>query len=91
MDEIKIIFKNFVITAIIVLLLQVHVAGLTIENRVENFLQKSGVAVYVQGIAAGGALAISNFSASIKQGVMSSWEGFRQGSEQQEQHSRAQK
>ncbi|MES3038305.1 MAG: hypothetical protein V4736_10395 [Bdellovibrionota bacterium] len=76
------VIKTFAITAVIVLMMQVHVSGITIESHAEQFLQRSGVAQYVQSVAAGGAMAVSTFFTSVKSGVIKSWDGFQKGSEQ---------
>ena len=53
MRDIWFVLKMLVITAIVVLLLQIHVGSRTVESRAYSFLQSSPVSYYVQKVATG--------------------------------------
>lgn len=79
MEELKFVLKCFFFTALLVVMMQVKVGGASIEQHSFRWLQKSTVSQYVQSAAAGGAMALRNLAGSLKDGVASSVDGFREG------------
>lgn len=80
MSELLFVIKSFVFTMAIIVLMQVKVGNASIERHSQWFLQKSEASLYVQSVAAGGALALKNLFFSVKSGVMDTADSFRQGS-----------
>jgi hypothetical protein len=58
MSEIINTIKTFIATIIIIMLLQIKVGDRTIENISYNWIQKSSVTGWLQGVAAGGVIVI---------------------------------
>lgn len=64
------VLKSFLLTVILVVAMQVKVGNSSLEQHSQWWLQNSSVSIYVQSVAAGGALAIRNLFFSVKSGVM---------------------
>ena len=62
MSELMFVLKAFAMAAIITVFMQVKVGTQTLESQAEDFLQRSTVATYLQGVASGAALMIKNAS-----------------------------
>lgn len=83
MSELFFVLKCLVWTAILTVALQIKVGGMSLEARAENWLERSEASIYVQSVAAGGALAISNFAHSVKNGVSGSVDSYKEGAREQ--------
>jgi len=83
MSELTFVIKSFVLTVLIVVLLQMKVGSATLESSSQRWLQKSSVSVYIQSVAAGGALALKNLYYSAKSGITGTARSYRQGAEVQ--------
>ncbi len=83
MNELFFVLKCLVFTAVVVIFMQLKVGGTTIEGRTYRWLQRSGVSVYLQSVAAGGALAIKNLSVAVKDGVVGTVDDFQHGASEQ--------
>lgn len=79
MEELKFVLKCFLFTALLVVLMQVKVGGASIEAYSFHWLRKSTVSQYIQSVAAGGAMAIRNLGGKVKEGVVSTVDGFQEG------------
>lgn len=80
MEELKFVLKTLAFTMVLIVLAQVKVGGATIESYTFRFLQKSTVSQYIQSAAAGGAMALKNLTVHVKDGVVSTVDGFQEGS-----------
>lgn len=83
MSELMFIVKSLVMTFLLTVLMQVKVGDSSLERQAQWYLQRSPVSIYVQSVAAGGALALRNLYVSVKSGVMESADSYRQGSKAQ--------
>lgn len=79
MEELKFVLKTFVFTCLLIVLMQVKVAGGTIESHSFHWLQRSTVSQWIQSAAAGGAMALRNLGHHVKEGVASTVDGFQDG------------
>lgn len=82
MDELKFVMKCLLLTMILVVLMQVKVGASSIETYSFQWLRTSSTSQYLQSVAAGGAMALRNLGETIKQGVSSTVDGYREGSHQ---------
>ncbi|WP_413585947.1 hypothetical protein [Bdellovibrio sp. HCB274] len=80
MEEVKFVLKTLVFTMLLIVLSQVKVGGASIEAYAFRWLQRSTVSQYVQSAAAGGAMALKNLTVHVKDGVVSTVDGFQEGS-----------
>ncbi|MBK9322122.1 MAG: hypothetical protein IPM97_04045 [Bdellovibrionaceae bacterium] len=71
MSEFFFVIKSLIITALLTILMQVKVGPSSLEQQAQAFLQKSSTAVYVQSVAAGGALALKKLYYSVKSSIVS--------------------
>lgn len=78
MSEFVFVIKSLILTALLTVLMQVKVGSTSLENQAQWFLQKSSTSVYVQSVAAGGALALKKLYYSVKGGVVGTVENYRQ-------------
>lgn len=83
MNEFIFVLKSLAATAVIVMMMQVKVGGVSVEERTTIFLEKSQISVYLQSVAAGGALAMTNFAKQVKQSLASTVDSYREGADQQ--------
>lgn len=83
MSELIFVVKSLVLTVVLVVFMQVKVGNASLEAYSQNWLQKSTVSVYLQSVAAGGALALKNLFYSVKGGVTGTVESYREGSKAQ--------
>lgn len=79
MEELKFVVKCLVFTMLLVVLMQVKVGGYSIEAHSFHWLRKSTISQYIQGAAAGGAMALRNLGRTVKDGVASTVDGFQEG------------
>jgi hypothetical protein len=79
-EEFKFVLKCLIFTAVLVVLMQVKVGRYSIEAYSFHWLRKSTVSQYVQGAAAGGAMALRNLMGTAKDGVSNAVAGFNEGS-----------
>ncbi len=79
MEELKFVLKTFAFTCLLIVLMQVKVGGASIESHSFRWLQHSTVSQWIQSAAAGGAMAIKNLSGHVKDGVVSTVDGFQEG------------
>ncbi|MGE5086041.1 MAG: hypothetical protein ACM3MG_07035 [Bacillota bacterium] len=79
MEEFKFVLKTLTFTMLLIVLAQVKIGGTSIESYTFRWLQKSTVSQYIQSAAAGGAMALRNFSGHVKDGVVSTVDGFQEG------------
>lgn len=77
------VVKSFIITVVLVVAMQVKVGNSSLESYSQWWLQKSSVSIYVQSVAAGGALALRNLYYNVKGGVVGTVDSYRQGSKAQ--------
>ena len=68
---------------ILTVVMQVKVGNSSMEQYSQWWLTKSSVSIYIQSVAAGGALAIKNLTSSVKNGVTGTVDSYRQGSKAQ--------
>lgn len=71
MSELIFTIKTLLISALLISLMQVKLAGTSLENHTQSWLQNSSVAHFVQGAATGGILACRDLYKSIA----STWQG----------------
>ncbi len=71
MSELVFTLKTFLASALLISLMQVKVAGASVENHTQSWLENSTVAHFVQGAATGGILACRDLYKSIS----STWQG----------------
>jgi hypothetical protein len=83
MSEFLFVLKCLVFTAVLVIMMQLKVGGVTIEDYSYHWLRKSTVSQYIQSAAAGGAMALRNLSHSVKEGVAGTAASFQQGASEQ--------
>jgi ABC-type sulfate transport system permease component len=69
MSELLFVLKSFFLTVLLVIAMQIKVGSSSLEQYTQWWLQKSSVSVYVQTVAAGGALALKNLIFSVKSTV----------------------
>lgn len=79
MEELKFIIKCYLFTALLVVLMQVKVGGTSIETYAFRWLRTSTTSQYIQSAAAGGAMALRNLGSGLKEGVVSTVDGFQEG------------
>lgn len=85
MSEFLFVLKSLVFTVVLVVMMQLKVAGVSVEDRAFQWMRKSPTSLYVQSVAAGGVAAIRNFSESIREGIAGTIESYKEGAEQQAQ------
>jgi hypothetical protein len=83
MSELLFVIKCLIITVLLTVAMQVRMGNSTVEQQSQWFLQKSPTSVYIQTVAAGGALALRNIFTSVKNGITGSVESYREGSKAQ--------
>ena len=83
MSEFMFVVKSLILTLVLVVFMQVKVGDGSLESYSQWWLQKSSVSIYVQSVAAGGALALKNLFFSVKSGVTGTVDSYRQGSKAQ--------
>ena len=83
MSELMFVLKSLIITAVITVAMQVRIGNSSLEQQSQWFLQRSPVSIYVQSVAAGGAMAIRNLYGNVKNGVTGSLDSYHQGSKAQ--------
>lgn len=83
MSELLFVLKSFLLTVTLVVAMQVKVGNSSLEQYSQWWLQKSSVSIYVQSVAAGGALALRNLFFSVKSGVTGTVESYRSGAKAQ--------
>ncbi len=71
MSEIFFALKTLLISALLISLMQVKIAGTTMETHTQAWLENSSVAHFIQGAATGGILACRDLYKS----VASAWQG----------------
>ncbi len=71
MNEVLFTLRTLILAGLIVTLMQIRVAGTTVEAKAEQWLETSKVAHYVQSTAAGGVLAAKD----LYQSILGSWTG----------------
>jgi hypothetical protein len=64
--------------------MQVKVGNTTLEAYSQWWLQKSSVSIYIQSVAAGGALALKNLVSGVKGSVTGTMDHYRQSSKAQQ-------
>lgn len=79
MEELKFVIKCHFFTMLLVVLMQVKVGSASIEVHSFRWLQRSVVSQYIQGAAAGGAMALRNLGKSLKDGLASTVNGYQEG------------
>lgn len=77
------VLKSFIITVVLIVAMQVKVGNSSLESTAQWWLQKSSVSIYIQSVAAGGALALKNFTTGVKSTVVGTVDSYRQGSKAQ--------
>lgn len=83
MSEFMFVVKCFVFTAIVVVMMQLKVGGVTVEAYSFHWLRKSNISLYIQSVAAGGAMAIRNLGGTVKNGVTGTVNSYQQGASEQ--------
>ena len=83
MAELKFCLKAFVSSVLIVLALQIHVGGRSLELHAHDWLEQSQVAQYLEKVAIGATLAIKN---SVKYVTQMSNQAFGSPEAQKEAH-----
>lgn len=84
MSELMFVLKSFIITVVLVVAMQVKVGNSSLESYSQWWLQKSSVSIYIQSVAAGGALALKNLVTGVKSSVTGTIDSYRQGSKSQQ-------
>jgi hypothetical protein len=83
MSELFFVLKCLVFTAVLVVFMQIKVGGQSMESHAYHWLQKSNVSMYVQSVAAGGAMAIRNLGSSAKSAASTTAHSFNEGAAEQ--------
>lgn len=83
MSEFIFVVKSLILTVLLVVFMQVKVGNSSLEGYSQAWLQRSSVSIYIQSVAAGGALALKNLFFSVKNGVTGTVDSYRQGSKDQ--------
>lgn len=83
MSELFFVVKSLFLTVILVVAMQVKVGEASLEQYSQHWLQKSSVSIYIQSVAAGGALALKNLFFNVKSSVTGTVESYRQGAKAQ--------
>lgn len=83
MSELIFVLKSFIVTVVLIVAMQVKVGDSSLESYSQWWLQKSSVSIYIQSVAAGGALALKNFATGVKSTVTGTVDSYRQGSKAQ--------
>lgn len=83
MNEFIYSLKCLFFTIILIIAMQLKIGGRTIESMSYEWLRYSKVSVYIQSVAAGGALAIKNLTTKVKDGVAGTVDSFHEGAEAQ--------
>lgn len=83
MSEFFYCLKCLLFTVVIVIAMQLKIGSRSIESLSYEWMRYSNVSVYIQSVAAGGALAIKNLTTKVKDGVAGSADSFREGAEAQ--------
>lgn len=84
MSELIFVLKSLVITAALIVAMQVKVGNHSLEAYSNWWLKKSTVSLYVQSVAAGGALALKDLFFSVKKGVAGTVDSYREGANAQQ-------
>lgn len=77
MSELFFIIKSLVLTFLITAIMQVKVDNITLEQKTQWFVQRSPASIYMQTVAAGGALALRELYTSVKSGLTGKAESYR--------------
>jgi ABC-type sulfate transport system permease component len=83
MSELMFVLKSFIITVVLIVALQVKVGNSSLESYSQWWLQKSSVSIYIQSVAAGGALALKNLVFGVKSTIVGTVDSYHQGSKAQ--------
>lgn len=83
MSELIFVLKSLIITVVLIVAMQVKIGNSSLESYSQWWIQKSSVSIYVQSVAAGGAMALKNLFSSVKSGVVGTVDSYRQGSKAQ--------
>lgn len=81
MSELMFVVKSLVLTVLLTVFMQVKVGNSSLEAYSQNWLQRSQVSIYIQSVAAGGALALKNLFYSVKGGISGTAQSFRESSQ----------
>lgn len=83
MSEAIMVLKTFLFSILLLMLLQVKIGGSSLEAKTNYLATKSSLALYLQSAAAGGALAIRNFSIQMKSTITGTVDSYKQGASEQ--------
>lgn len=83
MTEVKFVLKCFLVTCLLVVAMQIRVGGRTIESHTFRWLRYSPVSKYIQGVAAGGVMALKRATNSVGDGLSNTIDGFQEGQQDQ--------
>jgi len=83
MSELVFVLKSFIIAAVLIVAMQVKVGNSSLESYSQWWLQKSSFSLYIQSVAAGGALALKNLATGVKSTVTGTVDSYREGSKAQ--------
>jgi hypothetical protein len=72
MSEFMFVLKSFLITVVLIVLMQVKIGTHSAEAYAQNWLTRSSASLYVQSVAAGGAMALRGLALNIKRSLMGS-------------------
>lgn len=79
MNELKLVLKVMLFSALLLMFSQIYIGGETIENRSSRWLTQSSTAKYLQGVASGAIKASRTFFSSSKQTMTETLESFQSG------------
>ena len=79
MGEVKFVLKCLLVTCLIVVAMQIRISGRSIESQTFRWLRYSEVSKYVQGVAAGGVMALRRLTNSVGDGISNTIDGFQEG------------
>lgn len=79
MNELKLVLKVMLFSALLLMFSQIYIGGETIESRSSRWLTESSTARYLQGVANGAIKASRTFLYSSKQTMSETLESFQNG------------
>ncbi|NUN06434.1 MAG: hypothetical protein HUU57_11805 [Bdellovibrio sp.] len=83
MEELKFVTKCLLFSALLIVLMQVKIGGVSVESHSFHWLRTSTVSQYIQSAAAGGAIALRNLGESVQEAASHTLNGFQEGAHEQ--------
>lgn len=79
MGEVKFVLKCLLVTCLIIVAMQIRIGHRSVESYAFNWLRYSEISKQVQGVAAGGVMALRRLINSVGDGIENTIDGFQEG------------